>query len=93
MALAAVGPVQHDVGRRHQLNFHHPRVDWVLAGIERRDPHALVANIDQIAMLKVLATHIDMLFADIRDHHTNIANWDRRHRHLLDPNKPRVEVP
>ncbi len=53
-------PIEHDVGRGHQLDFHHTRVDRMFAGIERRDPDALVSGIHEVAMAELGSADVDM---------------------------------
>ena len=76
MRLGARGPVEHDIGRRHQFDLHDPSVDGMLAGIKRSHPNTLVAGIDEIAVLKLKTADIHVRLADKRDHDANVANRD-----------------
>ena len=62
--LRARGPVQNDVRRGHQFDFHHAGVERMFARIKRRDPNAFMAGIDQIAMLEFEAADVLVRFAD-----------------------------
>ena len=63
--LSARGPVEHDVRRGHQLDLHHSRVDRLLARIQRCHPDALVALLDQVAVLELEAADVHMGLADV----------------------------
>ena len=91
--LGALRPVQDDVRRRHELDLHHARVDRVLAGQQRLDPHALAAALDEVAVRERVAGHVEVLAADVADDHADVADRDLGQRHQLDPHEPRVEVP
>ena len=91
--LGARGPVEHDVGRGHQLDLHHSRVDGLLARIQRRHPDAFVALLDQVAVLELEAADVHMGLADVGNDHADIADGDLHHRHLLHLDEPRVQVP
>ena len=91
--LGALRPVQDDVRRRHQLDLHHARVERVLAGQQRLDPHALAAALDEVAVRERVARHVDVLAADVADDHADVADRDLGQRHQLDLHEPRVQVP
>ena len=63
MRLGARGPVQDDVGRRHQLDLHDARVERMFAGIQRRHPNTFVADVDEIAVLEFHAAHVHVRLA------------------------------
>jgi hypothetical protein len=65
----------------------------MLAGVERGNPHALVADIDEIAVLELHAAHVDVREPDKRNHDADGADGDVEHRDLLDLHEPGVEVP
>src|SRR5437588_8663531 len=93
MGLRPRGPVQNDIRRRHQLDFHHSGIDGMLARIERSDPDTLMAYIDQVAMFEFEAAYIHVRLADKRNDHPDIADGNLHHRQLLDLHEPWVEVP
>ena len=93
VGLDAPGPVEDDVGGRHQLDLHDLDVERVLAGQERLDPHALAAALDEIAVGEVGAGDVEVLLADVRHHHADVADRDLGERDQLDRREPRVEVP
>ena len=93
VGLGAVRPVEHDVGGGHQLHLHHARVERVLARVERRHPHALVAGVHQVAVLEVGAAHVLVRLAHEGDDDAHVADGDLRHGHLLHLHEPGVEVP
>ena len=93
MRFGARGPVEHDIGRRHQLHLHHPRVDRVFARIKRRHPNAFVPGVHQVAMLELQAAHVYVRLPHKRDHHAHVADRDLHHRHLFHLHKPGVQIP
>ncbi len=93
VSFSPVGPVEHDVGLGHELDAHHASVDRMLARIERGNPDTLVADIDQIAMLEGGAADVLVGKADEGNHDTDGADGNIQHRHLLDLDKPRIQVP
>ena len=93
MRFSAAGPIEYDIRCRHQFDLHHPGVDGVLAGIKRRDPHALMARVDQVAVLELKAAHVLMGHADVGNDHANVANRNLHHGYLLHLHEPRVQIP
>lgn len=91
--LGPVGPVEDDVGRRHEFDPHDARVDRMLAGVERGDPHALVTDVDEVAVLEFGAAHVEVRKADKGDHDADGPDRDVQHRDLFQLGEPRVEVP
>ncbi|MBK7076173.1 MAG: hypothetical protein IPH44_28150 [Myxococcales bacterium] len=69
------------------------RVERVLAGQERLDPDALAAAVDQVAVGEVGAGDVEVLVADVRDDHADVADRDLGELVQLDPHEPRVDVP
>jgi hypothetical protein len=67
VGLGPVGPVEDDVGGRHQLDLHDLGIDRVLAGQQRLDPHALAAALDQVAVGEVGAGDVEVLVTHVAD--------------------------
>jgi hypothetical protein len=86
-------PVQHNICGGHELDFHHTRIDRVLARIERRNPHPFVTDIHQIAMFEFGAAHIHMRLPYIGDDDTDIADRNLHHWDLFHLDEPWVQVP
>ena len=94
MRLGPLRPVQHDVGRRHELDLHHARVDRVLAREQRLDPHALAAPFDEIAVRERIARYVEVLAADVADDDADVADAGSRSSGTCSTlNEPRVQVP
>ena len=93
MRLSARGPVEHDVRGGHEFDLHHAGVQRMFAGIERCDPNTFVTLINEVAMFEIQAADIHVRHADVGDHHTDVANRNLHHRHLLDLREPRIEIP
>ncbi len=90
LALAR-GPVEHDVGRGHNLNLVRVRVDGILARIERVDPHAFLALLHQVAVLERVAALVHSLLAHISDHHADVGDGHFGHRLNFDRGKARID--
>jgi hypothetical protein len=73
-------PVEDDVGGRHELDLHDVRVDRVLAGQQRIDPHALAAAGDEVAVRERVARDVDVLGPDVADDDADVADRDLGHR-------------
>ena len=64
-----------------------------LPGYSGRDPDAFVALVHQVAVLELEAADVHVRLADEGDDHADVADGDLHHRHLLDLDEPRVQVP
>ena len=93
MAFCAAGPVQHNVGGGNQFYLENPRVEWMLARIERRDPNTFMAWLNQIAVLESFPADVFVRLADVGNDNTYMADGNLGHRYLLHVDKPRVQVP
>src|SRR6188768_1670393 len=93
MRLAAICPVEDDIRRRDQLDFHRAGVERMLAGKQRLDPHALAADFNEVAVRETVAGQVDVLAANIADDDADITDRDFGERDELDGDKPRVEIP
>ena len=62
----------------------------MLAGQQRLDPHAFVAAVDQVAVGEGFTREVDMIAADLADHHAHVADRDLGQRHFLDEDQPGV---
>ena len=84
-------PVQHHVRGGHDLHAMRVRVDRVLAGIHRLDPHALLALVHEIAMLERVPGHILSFTSDVRDHHADVGDRDDGRLFDFNGGEPRVD--
>src|SRR6476661_4957587 len=57
------------------------------------DPHALAAALDEVTVLEAITRQVDVLAADVADHHADVADRNLRERDQLDRDEPRVQVP
>jgi hypothetical protein len=87
----AGNPAQHEVHRRHQLDFQRVRVERVLAGRQRFAPHAALTGFDLFAVPEAGTGHVHAFAAVVRDDHADKTDRDERLWPELDRGEPAVD--